>query len=90
MSGQTQHSPVKTSNLTGKCPMTGANLQACDDEFKRPERNCIYNRQCGLNSGYKGLLTAFKCDKEKALCNNIPKICTNPVSIIRFCFMCKI
>ena len=29
MSGQTQHSPVKTSNLPDKCPMTGANLQAC-------------------------------------------------------------
>ena len=29
MSGQTQHSPVKTSNLPDKCSMTGANLQAC-------------------------------------------------------------
>ena len=29
MSGQTQHSPVKTSNLPDKCPMSGANLQAC-------------------------------------------------------------
>ena len=29
MSGQTQHSPVKISNLPDKCPMTGANLQAC-------------------------------------------------------------
>ena len=28
MSGHTQHSPVKTSNLPDKCPMTGANLQA--------------------------------------------------------------
>ena len=28
MSGQTQHSPVKTSNLPDKCPMSGANLQA--------------------------------------------------------------
>ena len=34
MSGQTQHSPVKTSNLTDKCPMTGANLQACCWFFK--------------------------------------------------------
>ena len=30
MSGQTQHSPVKTSNLRDKCPMTVANLQACN------------------------------------------------------------
>ena len=29
MSGQTQHSPVKTSNLPDKCPMSGANLQPC-------------------------------------------------------------
>ena len=29
MSGQTQHWPVKTSNLPDKCPMSGANLQAC-------------------------------------------------------------
>ena len=29
MSDQTQHLPVKTSNLPDKCPMTGANLQAC-------------------------------------------------------------
>ena len=29
MSGQSQHSPVKTSNLPDKCPMSGANLQAC-------------------------------------------------------------
>ena len=28
MPSQTQHSPVKTSKLTDKCPMTGANLQA--------------------------------------------------------------
>ena len=29
MSGQTQHSPVKTLNLLDKCQMTGTNLQAC-------------------------------------------------------------
>ena len=29
MSGQTQHAPVKTSNLPNKCPMTGTNLEAC-------------------------------------------------------------
>ena len=29
MSGQTQHWPVKTSNLPDKCPMSGTNLQAC-------------------------------------------------------------
>ena len=29
MSGQTQYPPAKTSNLPDKCPMTGANLQAC-------------------------------------------------------------
>ena len=28
MAGQTQHSPVKTSNLLDKCTMTGTNLQA--------------------------------------------------------------
>ena len=28
MAGQTRHSPVKTSNLLDKCPMTGTNLQA--------------------------------------------------------------
>ena len=28
MTGQTQHLPVKISNLPDKCPMTGANLQA--------------------------------------------------------------
>ena len=33
MSGQTQHSPVKTSNLPDKCPMSGANLQACDNIY---------------------------------------------------------
>ena len=33
MSGQTQHSPVKISNLLDKCPMTGANLQACSMVF---------------------------------------------------------
>ena len=30
MSGQTLHSPVKTSNLLDKCAMTGAHLQACN------------------------------------------------------------
>ena len=30
MSGQNWHSPVKTSNLPNKCPMTGTNLQACN------------------------------------------------------------
>ena len=29
MTGQTRHLPVKISNLPDKCPMTGANLQAC-------------------------------------------------------------
>ena len=29
MSGQTQYSPVKTSNLLDKCPMSGTDLQAC-------------------------------------------------------------
>ena len=33
MSDQTQHSTVKTSNLPDKCPMTGANLQACIGVF---------------------------------------------------------
>ena len=32
MSGQNWNSPAKTSNLPDKCPMTGANLQACPNE----------------------------------------------------------
>ena len=33
MSAQTQHWPVKTSNLLDKCLISGANLQACSRQY---------------------------------------------------------
>ena len=72
MSGQIQHSAVKTSNLPDKCPMTRANLQACNKYKGRHLYKIILTRDISKKGAREKKCFIFKTTPRYTVSNSFP------------------